>query len=62
LDRLLAVPFGTGDDRGRDHAEGMALSPTAGPARELMICYDSPSKARLDGDDGVRVDVFDIQL
>ena len=58
LQKVLAVPFGAGRDRGRDHAEGLALTGEAGGELRAMICYDSPTGARLDGEDGVRADVF----
>jgi hypothetical protein len=56
LQKLLAVPFGVGKNRGRDHAEGMALAEEGGSS--IMICYDSPAESRLEGDHGLRLDVF----
>ncbi len=62
LHKVLTVPFGTGDDRGRDHPEGIAIYGEKGDTRTAMICYDSPSSSRLDGDEGVRADVFEFPL
>jgi hypothetical protein len=43
---VLTVPFGSGKDAGRDHAEGFALiENAAGPTRALVV-YDSPSETR----------------
>jgi hypothetical protein len=55
-----SVPFGTGPDRGRDHAEGMTLfSPDGGDPRALLIAYDSAAEGRLGPMAGcVRADIF----
>jgi hypothetical protein len=58
LHKVLAVPFGTGVNRGRDHAEGIALTGGKNSLPDVMICYDSPSEMRLDGKSRVRADVF----
>jgi hypothetical protein len=58
LRKVLAVPFGTGISRGRDHAEGIALMDGKGSLPDIMISYDSPSEMRLDGKGRVRADVF----
>jgi hypothetical protein len=58
LRKLLAVPFGTGEDAGRDHAEGISLIARKGRPPHVMICYDSPAEARLVGKRGIRLDVF----
>jgi hypothetical protein len=58
LSIVLSVPYGVGEDCGKDHAEGMTAHSGDG-ADQFLICYDSPAKARLDGEDGVRGDVFD---
>jgi hypothetical protein len=58
LRKVLAVPFGTGVCRGHDHPEGIALIDGKGSLRDIMICYDSPSERRLDGEGRVRADVF----
>lgn len=59
LSIVLSVPYGVGENRGRDHAEGMTADPS-NDSTQFLICYDSPAKARLDGEDGVRGDVFTI--
>lgn len=62
LDRTMELPFGTGADEGRDHAEGLAmLAQAAGPPR-AMICYDSPADGRLvkDHPERVLLDVFEL--
>jgi hypothetical protein len=60
LRKVLAVPYGSGNDAGRDHGEGIALIENQGLGPKVMICYDSPAEARLVGDGGVRADVFDL--
>lgn len=53
LKRLVSVPFGIG----KDHAEGLALLP--GIPREILVCYDSPGKDRVQPDGrGVMFDIF----
>ena len=52
LKRVVSVPFGVG----KDHAEGMTLIQS--DPLSVLVCYDSPDRARLVGNDGVRVDVF----
>jgi len=53
LEKKVTVPFG----ENADHAEGMSLVDLPLSA---MVCYDSPSKDRVKGDDkdGVQVDIF----
>ena len=46
LHKVLDVPYGTGDDAGHDHAEGIAIVEHGSTAR-LLVCYDSPGKHRL---------------
>ena len=53
LERVLAVPSGTG----RDHAEGMAL--LRDPKRVLIV-YDSPSEERKINERAVKADVFEL--
>jgi hypothetical protein len=52
LQRLLRLPVGDGDD----HPEGIALMP--GDARELLVVYDAPAKARCRGEGAVLADLF----
>jgi hypothetical protein len=54
LTKLVTVPFG----RKTDHAEG--LTAMAGAPRSVMVCYDSPAAARIDGS-GVKADIFAIE-
>jgi len=59
LKRVLEIPHGNIADgtEGKDHAEGIALLPDP---LSVMVCYDSPSEARIDGShkDGVIADIF----
>ncbi|HEY9301784.1 MAG TPA: DUF3616 domain-containing protein [Phormidium sp.] len=50
---ILDIPYG----EGVDHAEGLAFSRN-GDQKSLLVVYDSPGKARLQGDDGILVDLF----
>jgi Protein of unknown function (DUF3616) len=57
LPAILDVPFGNGND----HAEGMTLfAPNGGPARSLLVVYDSASKERQNKANSVRADIFDL--
>jgi hypothetical protein len=61
LQKVLAVPYGTGNNAGRDHAEGLTfLRDPGGAALSAMVCYDSPGPDHLvEGHpDQLRVDVF----
>jgi hypothetical protein len=60
LQKALDVPYGTGKDAGRDHAEGIALIEQPGAQPDIMICYDSPADGRLvEGQpEQVRLDIF----
>jgi hypothetical protein len=61
LPRVLEIPHGNIADKtdGKDHAEGIAL---LRDPLSVMVCYDSPSDARIDGEhkDGVIADIFEI--
>lgn len=61
LEHVLAVPYGKGDDAGRDHAEGVSFMGASG--LNLLVCYDSPAKHRLiEGrPECVRLDTFDLE-
>jgi hypothetical protein len=62
LEKLFDVPFGAGEDAGRDHAEGMALIPaTVEQPAALLIVYDAPAAARKKGTSAVLADVFDFK-
>jgi hypothetical protein len=60
LPKVLAVPYGTGDNAGRDHAEGIALIEQPGSPPDIMICYDSPARGRLvkDHPEQLLLDIF----
>jgi hypothetical protein len=62
LRKVLDVPYGTGDDAGHDHAEGIAIV-EQGPTARLLVCYDSPGKGRLvDGHpEQVKLDSFALE-
>ena len=53
LARVTDLPFGSGDDEGSDHAEGITLLPDDDA---LLVVYDSPAPARV-RPDGVLADV-----
>ncbi|AVR46209.1 DUF3616 domain-containing protein [Christiangramia fulva] len=56
-ERLFDVARGSEIEHGEDKAEGMAfLSDT-----EILITYDSPIKERLDGDNAVWMDCYEIE-
>jgi len=54
LVRVLAVPFGDG----HDHAEGLTIA--SRDPLSVLVSYDSPQTSRIDGVDGVRLDLFDV--
>jgi hypothetical protein len=54
LVKILDVPFGVT----KDHAEGLTVV-TDRPL-SLLVCYDSPDKTRLDNEDGVKADIFEV--
>jgi len=56
LQPLFNIAFGEGSD----HAEGIALLKT-GEGKRLIVVYDSPSPARLNGGDHYTADVFDLR-
>ena len=58
---LLQVPYGEGDNKGKDHAEGMTLFGDDG--RSLLIVYDTASKGRHEkGANSVKADIFDLPV
>ena len=58
---LLQVPYGEGEHKGKDHAEGMTLfSPGGGHARSVLVVYDSASKEPLKETNAVEADIFDL--
>lgn len=51
---IKEIPYGNGDD----HAEGMTLFTEFTQTRSILVLYDSPAEARLQGDSDVVADVF----
>lgn len=62
LEKVLAVPHGSGNTAGRDHAEGISLIARKEAPLEVMVCYDSPAEGRLvkKHPEQVRLDVFNL--
>ena len=57
IEKVLDVPHGVGED----HAEGMTFCRLGGgERRSLLVVYDSPSPARLQGEAGFLADAFDL--
>jgi hypothetical protein len=57
---LLQVPYGNGNNKGKDHAEGMTLFGEDGCS--LLIVYDAPCKSRKDkGANSVAADIFNLR-
>jgi hypothetical protein len=54
---MLEIPYGTGDD----HAEGMIMFAEYTQTPSLLVIYDAPAAARLEGEGGVWADVFSYQ-
>lgn len=51
---MLEIPYGTGDDR----AEGIIRFDEYTQKSSLLVIYDAPAAARLEGDGGVWADIF----
>jgi hypothetical protein len=62
LTTVLDVPYGHGDRKGMDHAEGMTLfAPEGGTPHALLVVYDSAAAARLaKGPRSVEADMFSL--
>jgi hypothetical protein len=58
LDTVMQVPYGEGNNKGVDHAEGMTLF--GEDARSLLVVYDSASEERQKGTNAVEADIFDL--
>lgn len=56
----LEVPYGQGEHKGKDHAEGMTgFTPEDDAARSILIVYDSAADKRLAKDtESVEADIF----
>lgn len=53
---IMDIPY----SEGKDHAEGIAILKTEDNQKSLLVIYDSPSKQRLQGEDGILIDVFQL--
>jgi len=53
----LEIPYGDGDD----HAEGIIIFTEYTQTPSLLVIYDAPATARLEGDGGVWADIFSYQ-
>ncbi|MBW4603331.1 MAG: DUF3616 domain-containing protein [Calothrix sp. FI2-JRJ7] len=59
--QLVNVPFGQGEDKGKDHAEGMTLlSPDGNGAHSVLVVYDSASNNRPTQANAIEVDIFSL--
>ncbi|GAB3823278.1 DUF3616 domain-containing protein [Pontibacter rugosus] len=56
LERLCEVPHGSGENTGKDKAEGLAVLDD----KRVLVVFDSPAVARLVGEDGVEADVLQV--
>lgn len=56
LSVALDIPFG----QGTDHAEGIAVLPSADGAKRLLVLYDSPAPGRKHGDTDIDGDLFEL--
>lgn len=56
LERLCEVPHGTGENTGRDKAEGLAILDD----QRVLVVFDSPTDARTVGENDVQADVLQI--
>jgi hypothetical protein len=56
VERILDIPHGTGDNAGKDKAEGITLI----SEHELLVVFDSPAKERKIGETDVVADILTI--
>jgi len=56
LERLCEVPHGSGENSGRDKAEGLAMLDD----KRLLVVFDSPTDERMIGEDDVQADVIKV--
>ncbi|QCR22532.1 DUF3616 domain-containing protein [Pontibacter sp. SGAir0037] len=54
LERLREVPHGTGENTGKDKAEGLAILDD----QRVLVVFDSPTDARVVGENDVQADVL----
>jgi hypothetical protein len=55
---VMQIPYGQGENKGMDHAEGMTLF--GEDAGSLLVVYDSASEERQKGTNTVEADIFDL--
>lgn len=60
LERVLSVPYGTGEEEGLEHAEGMTLYSDGDGPPMLLVVYDAPSPHRKPGEASIHADLFEI--
>lgn len=61
LTAALEVPYGQGNNKGKDHAEGMTLFSQEGKANgSVLVVYDSAAQDRRQGENGVEADIFSL--
>ncbi|HEV2147280.1 MAG TPA: DUF3616 domain-containing protein [Longimicrobiaceae bacterium] len=56
--KVMDVPYGQGEDAGKDHAEGIALFRDPGRPAGLLVVYDSPVEGRMASGGRVYADLF----
>ena len=61
LEKLFDVPYGVGDEGGRDHPEGITLFSQNAERPALLVVYDAPTEARRRRNVGVLADVFELE-
>jgi hypothetical protein len=57
VERILDIPHGTGDNAGKDKAEGITLI----SEHELLVVFDSPAQERKIGKTDVMADILTIE-
>jgi hypothetical protein len=57
---VMQIPYGQGNNKGMDHAEGMTLFDEA--KRSVLVVYDSAAKERQKGTNAVEADIFDLPV
>lgn len=56
--KVMDVPYGRGEDAGKDHAEGITLFHEPGRDTSLLVVYDAPTEERKAPGGGVYADLF----
>ncbi|HEX8681906.1 MAG TPA: DUF3616 domain-containing protein [Ardenticatenaceae bacterium] len=60
LQTVMEVPYGLGENKGKDHAEGMTLFTTNNGQNAILIVYDSAGDHRLKENNIVEADIFQL--